>query len=283
MTRGRASPERRPARRPRPGRWWRPSAASCGCLRGGCPAWARMADHSRRSAEGSMSGPSSRANTTSWSCQRLAADRRDHAGLDRRGGHRPHRRAVHAARRARDPDRGRARSRPGIRHRPPRRRPSRHTRRRGCPPNAGKAIQELIAEYEDNQTPEAHLAHDADKIEMLIQAIEYEASVPTPGNGRTTPSPRCGPTPAPNSPARSRHLARNGRQRSTPHTPSFARARVRTNTSGSLSSDLAETRSTVLAGAQTGAHGRMRPLVCPLGRLAIQVPCGGRTAGLFAA
>lgn len=129
----------------------------------------------------------------------------------------------------------------------------------GMPADAGKAIQELIAEYEDNQTPEAHLAHDADKIEMLIQAIEYEASVPTSGNGRTTPSPRCGPTPAPNSPARSRHLARNGRQRSTPHTPSFARARVRTNTSGSLSSDLAETRSTVLAGAQTGAHGRMRP------------------------
>jgi hypothetical protein len=29
--------------------------------------------------------------------------------------------------------------------------------------------------YEDNQTPEAHLAHDADKIEMLIQAIEYQA------------------------------------------------------------------------------------------------------------
>ena len=58
----------------------------------------------------------------------------------------------------------------------------------------------LIAEYEDNQTPEAHLAHDADKIEMLIQAIEYEASVPTSGNGRTTPSPRCGPTPAPSRP-----------------------------------------------------------------------------------
>ncbi|MFY9892467.1 MAG: HD domain-containing protein, partial [Streptosporangiaceae bacterium] len=31
----------------------------------------------------------------------------------------------------------------------------------GMPADAGKAIQELIAEYEDNQTPEAHLAHDA--------------------------------------------------------------------------------------------------------------------------
>ena len=45
----------------------------------------------------------------------------------------------------------------------------------GMPDDAAKAIQELIAEYEDNQTPEAHLAHDADKIETLIQAIEYEA------------------------------------------------------------------------------------------------------------
>ena len=45
----------------------------------------------------------------------------------------------------------------------------------GMPADASKAIQELVAEYEDNQTPEAHLAHDADKIEMLIQAIEYQA------------------------------------------------------------------------------------------------------------
>jgi hypothetical protein len=45
----------------------------------------------------------------------------------------------------------------------------------GMPTDAAKAVQALIAEYEDNQTPEAHLAHDADKIEMLIQAIEYEA------------------------------------------------------------------------------------------------------------
>lgn len=41
--------------------------------------------------------------------------------------------------------------------------------------SAEGSIQELIAEYEDNQTLEAHLAHDADKIEMLIQAIEYQA------------------------------------------------------------------------------------------------------------
>jgi putative hydrolases of HD superfamily len=45
----------------------------------------------------------------------------------------------------------------------------------GMPADASKAIQELIVGYEDNQTPEAHLAYDADKIEMLIQAIEYQA------------------------------------------------------------------------------------------------------------
>jgi 5'-deoxynucleotidase YfbR-like HD superfamily hydrolase len=37
------------------------------------------------------------------------------------------------------------------------------------------AKDELGVPREDNQTPEAHLAHDADKVEMLIQAIEYQA------------------------------------------------------------------------------------------------------------
>ena len=101
-------------------------------------------------------------------------DRRHHAGRDRRRRHRPHRGAMHLARCARDPDRRRARRRPRLRH-------HRNARGRHRPPDrrnarrASKAIQELIAEYEDNQTPEARLAHDADKIEMLIQAIEYEA------------------------------------------------------------------------------------------------------------
>ena len=45
----------------------------------------------------------------------------------------------------------------------------------GMPDEAAKALLELTAEYEANQTPEARLAHDADKIELLLQAREYEA------------------------------------------------------------------------------------------------------------
>lgn len=45
----------------------------------------------------------------------------------------------------------------------------------GMPDRAAKVLQDLTAEYEANQTLEARLAHDADKIEMLLQAREYEA------------------------------------------------------------------------------------------------------------
>lgn len=45
----------------------------------------------------------------------------------------------------------------------------------GMPHEVAKAMQELTAEYEANETPEAKLAHDADKIETLLQAIEYQA------------------------------------------------------------------------------------------------------------
>ncbi len=41
--------------------------------------------------------------------------------------------------------------------------------------DVAKQIQELTNEYEANETLEARLAHDADKIETLLQAIEYEA------------------------------------------------------------------------------------------------------------
>lgn len=43
------------------------------------------------------------------------------------------------------------------------------------PDSAAKALQALNAEYEANETPEARLAHDADKIETLLQAKEYQA------------------------------------------------------------------------------------------------------------
>lgn len=41
------------------------------------------------------------------------------------------------------------------------------------PDNAAKLIGELVAEYEANETEEAHLAHDADKLELILTADEY--------------------------------------------------------------------------------------------------------------
>lgn len=43
------------------------------------------------------------------------------------------------------------------------------------PDATAKVIQDLVAEYEATQTPESRVAHDADKIETLVQAIEYQA------------------------------------------------------------------------------------------------------------
>ena len=45
----------------------------------------------------------------------------------------------------------------------------------GMPHEVGKMFQDLTAEYEANETAEARLAHDADKVETLLQAIEYQA------------------------------------------------------------------------------------------------------------
>lgn len=45
----------------------------------------------------------------------------------------------------------------------------------GMPDSAGKVIQDLVAEYEATETPESRLAHDADKLETLLQAMEYRA------------------------------------------------------------------------------------------------------------
>lgn len=41
------------------------------------------------------------------------------------------------------------------------------------PDGVAKVVQDLVAEYEATETPEAKLAHDADKIETLLQAAEY--------------------------------------------------------------------------------------------------------------
>jgi len=43
------------------------------------------------------------------------------------------------------------------------------------PDQTADAIQGLVAEYEANKTLEARLAHDADKLETLLQAVEYGA------------------------------------------------------------------------------------------------------------
>jgi putative hydrolases of HD superfamily len=43
------------------------------------------------------------------------------------------------------------------------------------PDEMAKVIQDLTAEYEANESAEARLAHDADKIETLLQAAEYAA------------------------------------------------------------------------------------------------------------
>lgn len=41
------------------------------------------------------------------------------------------------------------------------------------PDPAARTVQDAVAEFEAQQTPEAHCAKDADKLECLIQAIEY--------------------------------------------------------------------------------------------------------------
>jgi 5'-deoxynucleotidase YfbR-like HD superfamily hydrolase/biotin operon repressor len=43
------------------------------------------------------------------------------------------------------------------------------------PDEVAKVVQGIVAEYEANETTESRLAHDADKLESLLQAIEYRA------------------------------------------------------------------------------------------------------------
>ena len=39
-----------------------------------------------------------------------------------------------------------------------------------------KAMREVWQEYEDSRTPESHFVHDVDKMELLLQMLEYERS-----------------------------------------------------------------------------------------------------------
>jgi putative hydrolase of HD superfamily len=43
----------------------------------------------------------------------------------------------------------------------------------GLPTNAASSVLDAVAEYEDAVTLEARCAKDADKLEMLLQAVEY--------------------------------------------------------------------------------------------------------------
>jgi putative hydrolases of HD superfamily len=45
----------------------------------------------------------------------------------------------------------------------------------GFPEEIGQAVRELVDEYEARESLEAQLARDADKLECLIQAREYQA------------------------------------------------------------------------------------------------------------
>jgi putative hydrolase of HD superfamily len=45
----------------------------------------------------------------------------------------------------------------------------------GFPPGIGEAVRQVVEEYEAQESIEAQLARDADKLECLIQAREYEA------------------------------------------------------------------------------------------------------------
>lgn len=44
------------------------------------------------------------------------------------------------------------------------------------PEAAATAVREAVAGYESQTSPEARCARDADKLECLIQAVEYRAS-----------------------------------------------------------------------------------------------------------
>ncbi|HEX6686019.1 MAG TPA: HD domain-containing protein [Candidatus Limnocylindrales bacterium] len=45
----------------------------------------------------------------------------------------------------------------------------------GLPEPAATTVREAVAEFEARMTPEARCAHDADKLECLIQAVEYRS------------------------------------------------------------------------------------------------------------
>ena len=47
----------------------------------------------------------------------------------------------------------------------------------------GRHISEIWQEYEDSKTPESVFVHDLDKLELLLQMVEYERRVAAKGDG----------------------------------------------------------------------------------------------------
>ncbi|MGH8882967.1 MAG: HD domain-containing protein [Stackebrandtia sp.] len=45
----------------------------------------------------------------------------------------------------------------------------------GCPPEVARVIKDAVDEYEAGVTREAVVARDADKLECLVQAVEYQS------------------------------------------------------------------------------------------------------------
>ncbi len=39
---------------------------------------------------------------------------------------------------------------------------------------SGASIRQIWQEYEDSETPESHFVHDVDKVELILQMVEYE-------------------------------------------------------------------------------------------------------------
>jgi putative hydrolase of HD superfamily len=42
----------------------------------------------------------------------------------------------------------------------------------------GKDIRQIWQEYEDSETAESHFVHDIDKLELIVQMVDYERSHP---------------------------------------------------------------------------------------------------------
>jgi putative hydrolase of HD superfamily len=61
-----------------------------------------------------------------------------------------------------------------------------HDQTERMPPDTAAEIRDLVAEFEEGKTPEARCAKDADKLELLAQAREYETQGYDTGEWQST-------------------------------------------------------------------------------------------------